>query len=143
MSFLRAVLLLLSPGLFGLVACGPAPEPPPTFHPANAQEAAALNQYDTAVRPVLRRECYRCHAGLNHKGDFDLDTRDRLLKGGKHMPVSPAVVPGHPEKSLLVHLIRQQNLGPDEKPMPEKGKLADSEIAAIEKWIADGAIMDR
>ena len=89
---------------------------------------------------MLRQNCYRCHFGLNHKSGFNLSTRDLLLKGGNN---GVAVVPGHPESSLLVQLVRHQGRAEHPGPMPPKGKLSDAEIASIEKWIADGAIMDR
>ena len=123
-----------------LAGCGPGPEPPPTFHPSTPQEAAALTYFQNTAKPVLRENCYRCHWGLNHKGNFNLGTRESLLKGGKH---GPAVVPGNPDGSLLVRLVRHQ--GPPDHPMnmPPKGELSPGEIAAIAQWIADGAIMDR
>ncbi|SEB76692.1 Planctomycete cytochrome C [Terriglobus roseus] len=127
-----------------LLGCGPAAEPPPTFHPSTPAEAAALNHFDTAVKPVLRQNCYRCHAGMNHKGGFNLSTRELLLKGGESDKV--VVVPGHPEQSLLLQLIKHQGpAGPNGHPgpMPPKGQLSSDEIAAISKWIADGAVMDR
>ena len=77
---------------------------------------------------------------MNHKGGFNLSTRALLLRGGKH---GAAVVPGDPDNSLLVQLVRHQ--GPSDHPMnmPPKGDLSPEEIAAIAKWIADGAVMDR
>jgi mono/diheme cytochrome c family protein len=140
----RILPLALAALAFTMLACGPVAEPPPTFHPSTPAEAAALNQFDTAVKPVLRQNCYRCHAGMNHKGGFNLSTRALLLKGGESDPV--VVVPGRPEDSLLVKLIRHQGpAGPKGHPgpMPPKGMLSSDEIAAISKWIADGAIMDR
>ena len=123
-----------------LSGCGPTEEPPPTFHPSTPQEAAALTYFQETVKPELRQNCYRCHFGLNHKGGFNLSTRDLLLKGGKH---GPAVIPGSPDGSLLLRLVRHQ--GPPEHPMnmPPKGQLSPEEVAVIAKWIADGAVMDR
>lgn len=126
--------------LSALTGCGPVPEPPPTFHPSTPAEAAALTYFQDSVKPTLRQNCYRCHFGLNHKGGFNLSTRALLLKGGKH---GVAVVPGQPESSLLVRLIRHQGPADHPMPMPQKGKLSDAEIASIGKWIGDGAIMDR
>lgn len=123
-----------------LAGCGPEPEPPPTFHPSTPAEAAALTYFTDNVKPILRQNCYRCHFGLNHKAGFNLGTRELLLKGGDK---GVAVVPGHPERSLLVQAIRHEGPGGHPAPMPPKNKLSDAEIASVEKWIADGAIMDR
>lgn len=123
-----------------LAGCGPEPEPPPTFQPSTPAEAAALTYFTSSVKPVLRQNCYRCHFGLNHKSGFNMGTRELLLKGGSN---GVDVVPGHPENSLLVKLIRHEGRAEHPAPMPMKGKLSDPEIATIEKWIRDGAIMDR
>ncbi|AFL86777.1 Planctomycete cytochrome C [Terriglobus roseus DSM 18391] len=136
--------LALAALAFTLIGCGPAVEPPPTFHPSTPQEAAALNHFVTNVKPVFRQNCYRCHAGMNHKGGFNLSTREALLKGGESDKV--VLIPGQPDQSLLLQLIKHQGpAGPNGHPgpMPPKGQLAPEEIAAISKWIDDGAIMDR
>src|SRR6266446_6144328 len=74
--------------------------------------------FETRVRPVLSDNCYRCHsadAGKT-KGGLTLDSRDAMLKGGE---TAPAVVPGDPEKSLLLKAISY--LDP-ELQMPPKGE---------------------
>lgn len=122
-------------------SCGPVPEPPPTFHPSTPAEAEALNYYIGSVKPIFKENCYRCHYGLNRKSGFNLGTRAQVLKGGNH---GLAVVPGHPDQGLLMIVLRHQ--GPPEHPMPMPHKedmLPRNELAAISKWIADGAIMDR
>ena len=60
-----------------------------------------------------------------------MDSFATLMKGGGR---GPAVVPGHPESSLLLKAVQYGD--PDVK-MPPRGKLADSDIAAIEKWILE------
>src|ERR1700712_4281817 len=96
----RILPLTLVAFALSMLGCGPAVEPPATFHPSTPAETAALNHFDTAVKPVLRQNCYRCHFGMNHKGGFNLSTRELLLKGGESDKV--VVVPGHPEQSLLL-----------------------------------------
>ncbi len=94
--------------------------------------------YSEHVQPILQANCYRCHAGLNHRGGLQLDTREALMHGGKDGPV---IVPGHPEQSLLVTLIRHEGAGSDLKPMPPKSKLSDADIATVTEWIRAGAVM--
>src|SRR5262249_31484687 len=48
----------------------------------------------------------------------------------------PPVVPGRPDRSLLVKAIRGAE---GVKPMPPKGRLSPREIAALTKWVKDGA----
>lgn len=110
--------------------CRTAPGPPaPPSSPA---------YYTTQVQPILRDNCYRCHASMNHKGGLRLDSRAAILQGGKSGPV---VVAGHPEQSLLVALIRHQGPAAHPMPMPPKDKLSDADVATIEKWIRAGALM--
>jgi hypothetical protein len=90
--------------------------------------------FEKRIRPVLASECYECHGGKKQKGGLRLDFRDGWKKGGES---GDAIVPGQPEKSLLLKSIRHED--PDLK-MPEKRpKLSDAAIADIEKWIALGA----
>lgn len=99
---------------------------------------ATPEYYAEHVQPILQANCYRCHAGLNHRGGLHLDTREGLMHGGKDGSV---VVPGHPEQSLLVTLIRHEGPANDPKPMPPKSKLSDTDIATITEWIRAGAVM--
>jgi hypothetical protein len=75
---------------------------------------------------------------MNHHGGLHLDSRSGILTGGKKGVV---VVPGHPEQSLLVALIRHEGPAGDPMPMPPKSKLSDAEIATITRWIQAGAVM--
>jgi len=105
----------------------------------SSSPAADTPQYYTErVQPILQANCYRCHAGLNHRGGLHLDSREGLMHGGKDGSV---IVPGHPEQSLLVTLIRHEGPANDPKPMPPKSKLSDADIATITEWIRAGAVM--
>src|ERR1700676_442584 len=68
---------------------------------AAAAQASAL--FETSVRPVLAANCYDCHTD-ERMGGLRLDSREALLKGGKS---GPAIVPGDPDKSLLIEAVRQ------------------------------------
>jgi cytochrome c len=95
--------------------------------------------YATRVKPILDQKCARCHAGTNHRGGLNMDTRESLLKGGHD---GAAIVPGDPAKSLLITLIRHEGPKDDPKSMPPKGdKLSDADIKVIEDWVKGGAAM--
>lgn len=94
--------------------------------------------YTTRVQPIFAANCYRCHGGMNHRGGLHLDSPAEMLRGGKDGAV---IVPGHPETSLLVRLIRHEGPATHPMSMPPKGKLSDADIAAITQWIAAGAVM--
>ena len=100
---------------------------------AQAQAASSPDFFETKVRPVLAERCYACHASTAMSG-LRLDSREAMLKGGSR---GASIVPGDPEKSLLVAAIRQT----DEKlKMPMGGKLKDSEIEDLVAWIKAGAV---
>ena len=60
-----------------------------------------------------------------------LDSRSGWEKGGES---GPAVVPGNPDESLLIQAVRYGDLE-----MPPKGKLPAEAIAALERWVKQGA----
>jgi cytochrome c553 len=88
--------------------------------------------FEKSVRPVLSANCFTCHGPDKQKGGLRLDSRQALLTGGDS---GPAIVPGHPEESLLVKAIHYA----DEPRMPPKGKLSADAIAALTTWIRQGA----
>lgn len=102
-------------------------------------DAASLKFYTEKVVPVFQANCYRCHGGMNHRGGFTMDTKAGMAKGGHDGAV---IVPGSPEKSLLVKLIRHEGPANDPMPMPpHKDKISDADIATVEQWVKAGAIM--
>jgi len=90
--------------------------------------------FEKKIRPLLVNKCYECHSASAKKvrGELVLDTRAALLKGGA---TGPAIVPGEPEKSLLIRAVRHID---DKLKMP-KEKLADAEIADLVAWVKMGA----
>jgi hypothetical protein len=89
--------------------------------------------FEARVRPVLVRQCLACHSSPTAPmGGLRLDSREALLKGGTR---GPAVVPSKPAESLLLRAVRHT----DALRMPPSGKLKDSEIADLGKWIEMGA----
>ncbi len=94
--------------------------------------------YTQKVQPIFQANCYRCHAGMNHRGGFQMDTQKGMLQGGHDGIV---LVPGHPELSLLVKLIRHEGPANDPMPMPPRGKISDADIATVTEWVNAGALM--
>jgi mono/diheme cytochrome c family protein len=99
---------------------------------------ASPQYYTEHVKPVFQANCYRCHGGSNHRGGLQLDTRAGLMHGGKDGAV---IVPGHPEQSMLIQLIRHEGPAKDPKPMPPKSRLSDADIETVTEWIRAGAAM--
>ncbi|MDB6032809.1 MAG: Protein of unknown function (DUF1553)/Protein of unknown function (DUF1549)/Planctomycete [Verrucomicrobiales bacterium] len=91
--------------------------------------------FEKKVRPVLVNQCYECHSSeaKKVKGGLLLDTKAGLLKGGD---TSPALVPGDPQKSLLIKAIRWTD---SDLQMPPKTKLPEAQITDLEAWVKMGA----
>ncbi|MGC4013893.1 MAG: DUF1549 domain-containing protein [Luteolibacter sp.] len=103
--------------------------------PSSAQDAGDLEFFEKKVRPILSASCYGCHAAdTKAAGDLRVDDLNGLLTGGK---TGPAIVPGDPEKSLLIQRLvhPQQRLR-----MPrESDPLSAEQIADLRTWIEKGA----
>jgi hypothetical protein len=104
---------------------------------SGAQVTAAQTQFfENKIRPLLSQECYKCHSQSAErvKAGLLLDTRESLLKGGDS---GPAIVPGDPEKSLLIKAVRYTD--PDLQMPPKNKKLSDEQIADLVAWVKMGA----
>ena len=99
-----------------------------------ADDAAEL--FTKVVAPALAAKCVACHRPDNHKGGFDLSTRDGLLRGGEN---GAGFVSGKPEESPVY--TRSVGVAGQRPEMPEKGEpLTDAEATALRKWIIAGAV---
>ncbi|MDB5311787.1 MAG: hypothetical protein JWO38_5989 [Gemmataceae bacterium] len=100
---------------------------------AGGPSAEGVAFFEKEVRPLLVEKCQRCHGSKKQEGGLRVDSRAALLKGGES---GPAVVPGKGDKGTLLAAVRHQG----EAKMPPDGKLADTRIEALARWIADGAV---
>ena len=98
--------------------------------------AEQLKFFESRIRPVLVKHCYECHSveSGKSKGDLLLDTREGIRTGGER---GPAVVPGDPEKSVLLAAISHTD--PDPQMPPKKAQLPKAVIADFDTWIKTGA----
>jgi mono/diheme cytochrome c family protein len=105
---------------------------------ASAAEAtpAQLQFFESKIRPLFADKCYKCHSQQAEKvkAGLLLDTRAGVLKGGE---TGPAIVPGDPEKSLLIKAVRYTD--PDLQMPPKDKKLSDEQIADLVAWVKMGA----
>ncbi len=81
------------------------------------------------IQPILAQRCIACHAPATRINDFDLTTRQALLKGGKS---GAAVAPGDAASSRLYQYVAAGKMPPDRR-------LEPAQIAAIKEWIDSGA----
>ncbi len=121
-----AALSLTAAVVLALAACSTADEPAP-------DEAAGRKLFDAQVSGLLKQNCVKCHGGDKTEGEFDLTSRDSLLRGGEH---GAAIVAGNAQGSLLFRLVNHA----EEPHMPDEAdKLPETAIAAIGRWIDAGA----
>src|SRR6516165_897070 len=62
----------------------------------------ATQFFEARIRPVLAENCFKCHGQAKQKNGLRLDSRAGILTGGDQ---GPAIVPGEPDKSLLIKAI--------------------------------------
>jgi len=96
-------------------------------------EAVKRAFFETSVRPLLVEHCYECHSvnADSIQAGLTVDSRDGLLTGGDS---GPAIVPGKPEKSLLIEALCYESYE-----MPPREKLPDDQIDLVRRWIRDGS----
>ena len=96
--------------------------------------------FSLKVRRVLSSKCFACHGEepKEIKGEFDLTTREGLLKGGESG--EPSMVPGKPLASPL-YLATTRAHDEDWPAMPpkENDKLSMVQQALLKRWIELGA----
>src|SRR5258705_2420297 len=92
--------------------------------------------FENKIRPTWSDKCYKCHSTQAEKvrGSLLLDSKDGVLKGGE---TGPAIVPGDPDKSLLIKAVGYTD--PDLQMPPKGNKLADEQIADLVAWVKMGA----
>src|SRR5882724_10803720 len=99
-------------------------------------DPAGVEMFEKRIRPIFVENCYKCHSAEAEKvkGGLLLDTREGLFKGGE---TGPAIVPGNPDKSLLIKAVRYTD---ENLQMPPKNKkLSPEQIADLEAWVKMGA----
>ena len=91
--------------------------------------------FNAEIRPLLNEKCLKCHGGVKRSGELSLLFRDEALNGGESG--NPAIVPGDPGKSELMHRILHHD--PEIRMPLEMEALTQEEIELFHEWIAEGA----
>jgi hypothetical protein len=101
----------------------------------STHDPAAVEFFETKIRPVLVEHCYACHsAETKPAGGLRVDDHNGLLAGGDG---GPAVVPRDPDASLLLRRVTHKNA---KQRMPKEGEtLTNEQVADLTQWIRDGA----
>ncbi|MCA9212599.1 MAG: DUF1549 domain-containing protein [Planctomycetales bacterium] len=92
--------------------------------------------FERDIQPVFAEHCLHCHGEDEQESSLRLDRRANMLTGGDSGIAT--IVPGKPEKSLLVDVINHVN--EDMAMPPDANKLPEQDIATLTRWIDEGAI---
>lgn len=97
---------------------------------------AQVEFFEKSVRPLLEERCVECHSAARGKtkGGLALDNASALRKGGD---TGPVLVPGAPEKSLLVKAVTYTD--PDLKMPPDNKRMPAEQVAILQEWVRSGA----
>ncbi|MEM6468615.1 MAG: DUF1553 domain-containing protein [Planctomycetota bacterium] len=102
----------------------------------SAAASATEVDFERDISPILEERCTFCHGEDEPESGFRLDMRPFMLRGGDSG--LPAIVPGKPDKSYLVEVIK--HLDPGMEMPPDEDQLPENEIKLIEEWIQQGAV---
>jgi hypothetical protein len=136
----RAILAALAVGTT-LVAAGAVMSPPPPSSVASIVAADPI-RFGRDIRPILSDRCYLCHGPdrAKQKAGLRLDSFEGATAPRKD---GAAIVPGHPDESLLLQRIAAVDAD-TVMPPPDSGKhaLSRNEQAMLRQWIAEGALYE-
>ena len=100
-----------------------------------ATAKSGFTQHD--VVPILLLRCTACHGRQKQEAGLDLRTKAAMLRGGKS---GPAMVPGHPEQSLMLKRIHAEEMPPRSRLTEVSVKpMEATEVEKLTGWIALGA----
>ena len=91
--------------------------------------------FENRAKPMFCNHCIFCHNDQLANGGLSLEHWRTMLQGGR---LGPALVPGSPDRSLIVHAMRRD--GTAAPMMPPGPRLADQDIETIAEWIRRGAL---
>ena len=92
------------------------------------------------ILPLFARTCVPCHGPDKAKGKLRLDTIEAVLRGGEW---GPAIQPGRPADSLLLHRTALPLDHDDHMPPAGKTQPTADELALLRWWVEVGAPADR
>ena len=110
----------------------------PQVHSGASVEPTTSSSVDFVreILPILRENCFECHAGTTEEGGLNLGIKSKAVAGGES---GTAFVPGNSRDSLIFQLVS----GVDEsRQMPPEGnqQLTDQQIQVLRDWIEQGAL---
>lgn len=103
--------------------------------------------FDADIVPIFNAHCVACHMPGQAQGEIALHPKvaHRNLVGVASVQSALLRVdPGAPERSYLIHKLRNTHLGAggEGEPMPMGTQLPPDQVDVIARWIEQGAAAD-
>jgi len=99
-----------------------------------ARADAEPTQFQSAVMPILRKHCLKCHGPEQQKAGLNLKSLDGLAHGGESG--EPIVVAGNAAESRLIELVRSGEMPPG------AARLSEAEVKVLRSWINTAAVRE-
>ena len=64
--------------------------------------AAQKPDFVRDIYPIFKEHCVSCHGPEKQKGKYRIDTKEGAFKAGEN---GASIIPGHSEKSPLIHMV--------------------------------------
>src|SRR5688572_28226031 len=112
--------------------------------PARAAAAAPATgklSYNQHIQPILAENCFACHGpdSSTRKAKLRLDRAEFATARRGDGDIEPAIVPGDLKASPLIERITSADEDERMPPLESHKQLKPSEIALLQRWVAEGA----
>ncbi|MEM1109951.1 MAG: c-type cytochrome domain-containing protein [Planctomycetota bacterium] len=95
--------------------------------------------YEHVIVPIFSSKCYECHQTQRFKGRLVMDTYEGLIEGGA---TGPSIVPGNVAQSLAITRVHLPLADEEHMPPANKPQMSEHEIALVEWWVKQGAMIE-
>ncbi|HTL57799.1 MAG TPA: c-type cytochrome domain-containing protein [Candidatus Limnocylindrales bacterium] len=97
--------------------------------------AAAKIDFSRDIKPILEKNCFKCHSDEKPKSHFRLTSREAALKGGEH---GVDIIQGNSTKSPLIHYVSRLVADMEMPPEGRGTPLTAEQIGLLRAWIDQG-----
>lgn len=111
----------------------------PTYPDLSTIDLPEKVDFNYHIRPILSQNCYVCHGPdvSTREADLRLDNFEDAT--AKRKDGGAAIIPGNPNKSLLMQRIVSHDVDFQMPPLEAKKTLSVLEIGLLKRWIEQGA----
>jgi hypothetical protein len=117
-----------------------SPKPEDKMTKASAPTSADA-RFVREIIPIFEKSCLACHSGDKPKGGLDLRNLSSLIQGGQSG--QPAIIPGQPDVSPLLHFVQDQVEDLEMPPLSRRAKypaLTKMEVETLRDWIGQQVV---